>query len=63
MLLVAIHGSDRAERQRMVWLLGRVHHLELDVPRLGTYELLRREIAKNKRAFAADDSGDTDYAK
>ena len=46
--------------------LVRVCMHELDVPRLGTYELLRREIvtfAKNKRAFAVDDSGDTDYAK
>ena len=63
------------ERQRMVSLLGLVpselqSHLELNLPRLNTYDLLRREIvtfAENRRAFTVDDSGaipmEVDYAK
>ena len=55
------------ERQKMVSLLGLVppelqSHLELNLPRLNTYELLRREIttfAENRRAFTAEDSGAT----
>ena len=55
------------ERQKMVSLLGLVppelqSHLELNLPRLNTYELLRREIttfAQNRRAFSAEDSGAT----
>ena len=45
-------------------------HLELNLPRLNTYDLLRREIvtfAENRRAFTVDDSGaipmEVDYAK
>ena len=63
------------ERQKMVSLLGLVpaelqSHLELNLPRLTTYDLLRREIvtfAENRRAFTVDDSGaipmEIDYAK
>ena len=59
----------------MVSLLGLVpaelqSHLELNLPRLTTYDLLRREIvtfAENMRAFTVDDSGaipmEIDYAK
>ena len=63
------------ERQKMVSLLGLVpaelqSHLELNLPRLNSYDLLRREIvtfAENRRAFTVDDSGampmEVDYAK
>ena len=59
----------------MVSLLGLVpaelqSHLELNLPRLNSYDLLRREIvtfAENRRAFTVDDSGampmEVDYAK
>eukprot|EP00439_Symbiodinium_sp_Y106_P005152 s6843_g1.t1 len=58
----------------MVSLLGLVpaelqSHLELNLPRLNSYDLLRREIvtfAENRRAFTVDDSGampmEVDYA-
>ncbi|CAE7722011.1 unnamed protein product [Symbiodinium sp. CCMP2592] len=53
------------ERQKMASLLRLVpaelqSHLELKLPRLTTYDLLRREIvtfAENRGAFAVDDSG------
>ena len=63
------------ERQKMVSLLGLVpaelqSHLELNLPRLNSYDLLRREIvtfAENRRAFTVDASGampmEVDYAK